>query len=1072
MHVETLLQRLGYADSPAFLRAGSGTLETTVDYGHIFRQATGKPCHLKGVYTLRPELSDARAEAVVPVVYVCEAKTEDDADEIHRLVWNQDVVPFVLVHTPRGVRLYSGFAYARQGGANRSAKSGVLQTLTAFNQIADLVDDFKAEAIDRGRLWQQWGRHLSLDQRLDWKLLANLQQLDEWLQTNGGLEREVSHALIGKYVFLRYLRDRGILSDRKLESWQIDHDSVFSRNASRSSLAALDTKLQNWLNGSIFPLKLSGRNAPKAEHVRRVAATFSGDELIGESEWQLHLDFAAYDFSYIPIETLSVIYEQFLHSDSASNLTSRGREAGAYYTPIPLVNLMLSELDERVPLKRGRSVLDPACGSGAFLVQCYRRLIEAEFPATGRKRPTPFELRDLLVQHIYGVDRDPDACGVTELSLVLTLLDYVDPPDLEESPDIQRPKQFKLPKLRDRNVICANFFPPKNEKLSAIRRRKFDWVVGNPPWKPLDPKKLIPEDEPVWNWIKDNGSTAETPVGGNRMSQAFAWQVRSYLKTDGEAAFLLPGMILFEDRSRKFRSAFFRKHDVHTVVNLANLTELLFVGRSRKKTARVPAAAFFFALNDPDAEPAGFVTTYSPLVANQESTRERSDGVRQQLWNLTVNGSDIRDIPLFDISDGDGLAWKLATWGSQRDSKLLRRLERRYDSLKKLEGDSVVTVSEGLQLRTETDANEPLDEVSEVVGKHILDVKALEKLRHVFAFPESAINTVPQERRFARKGRAKLPLSVCRGPHVIVSAARIFAVYTDDYLVVPPRQIGIISPDDDKDLLKALSLFLSSDFAFYHQFLTSTQFGIKRDVATLRSLRDMPIPIADLPRSELRKWSSLQVKLAKTRPRKLREETPPKKERTLFDNGDEVAEDGQAELLLELNERVNDALGLDDRERALVHDLCHVRFELNDGHLGAPAVDPPTVPIMRAYARRLKAELDGFIGDTSSRRHRVSVVYDGLSGMIELNFMPGSSARKISVDRADKSTARQLERTRRNLRKEHSQWLYFERNLRVYDGRKTYLFKPMQRFHWTESQALNDAADIVAETLSSQEGDA
>jgi hypothetical protein len=367
-----------------------------------------------------------------------------------------------------------------------------------------------------------------------------------------------------------------------------------------------------------------------------------------------------------------------------------------------------------------------------------------------------------------------------------------------------------------------------------------------------------------------------------------------------------------------------------------------------------------------------------------------------------------------------------------------------------------------------------LEEVGEVAGKPILKVKALEKLRHIFAFPDDAIEEVPRAKRFVRKrGGVERPLSVCRGPHVIVSAARIFAVYTDGYLVVPPRQIGIISHDDDDTLLKALSLFLSSDFAFYHQFLRSTEFGVKRDRATLRSLRDMPIPIADLPRSQLRRWSSLWAKLAKTKPRPLREETPTKKTRVrlLFDDDESEVDDQQMELLQELNEHVNDALGLDERERALVHDLCHVLFELNDGHLGAPAVDPPTVPSIRAYARRLKAELDGFIGDTSSRRHRISIIYDDLSGMIELNFIPGISARKVSVDRADKPTARQLEQTRRNLRAQHAQWLYFDRSLRVYDGRKTYLFKPMQRFHWTESQALADAADIVAETIASHGGD-
>jgi type I restriction-modification system DNA methylase subunit len=91
---------------------------------------------------------------------------------------------------------------------------------------------------------------------------------------------------------------------------------------------------------------------------------------------------------------------------------------------------MLAELAERRPLQRGMRVLDPACGSGAFLVQCYRRLIEREFPPG--TTPQPAALRELLVKHIYGVDVEEDACNVAELSLILTLLDYVEPPDLED----------------------------------------------------------------------------------------------------------------------------------------------------------------------------------------------------------------------------------------------------------------------------------------------------------------------------------------------------------------------------------------------------------------------------------------------------------------------------------------------------------------------------------------------------------------------------------------------------------------------------------------------------------------
>src|SRR5207253_944214 len=134
---------------------------------------------------------------------------------------------------------------------------------------------------------------------------------------------------------------------------------VFGRGATVAGLRAVVAELEEWLNGSVFPLRLTGPGAPTAEHITRVAGAFIGDDPI---TGQLHLDFEPYDFSHIPIETLSVIYEQFLHAEG------KGDEAGAYYTPVPLVDFMLQELEDRCPLTLGMRVLDPACGSGAFLV--------------------------------------------------------------------------------------------------------------------------------------------------------------------------------------------------------------------------------------------------------------------------------------------------------------------------------------------------------------------------------------------------------------------------------------------------------------------------------------------------------------------------------------------------------------------------------------------------------------------------------------------------------------------------------------------------------------------------------
>lgn len=495
--------------------------------------------------------------------------------------------------------------------SSKDVEYGVISVLEDFCRATEIIDGFNADAIDSGRLWRQWGREVTPNERVDWKLLDNLKTLDGWLQNQGGLEKETSHALIGKYVYLHYLRGRGILSDKKfknkkLAKYGIAPKDVFGREATLRGVRHVIRYLDEWLNGSVFPLKFGGKNGVGQNHLRWVAATFMGDTLDDEGYRQHYLDFAAYDFSYIPIETLSVVYEQFLHGPSEKGTTSRARKTGAYYTPIPVVNYIFSELEERRPLKKGMRVFDPACGSGAFLVQSYRRLIEKEFPSPNR-RPSPMELRQLLQRHIFGVDSDPDACSVTELSLVLTLLDYVNPPDLEN----RSGRQVKLPKLRDRNIFFDDFFREGAKWRTVLAKKKCGWIVGNPPWKKLDPKKLEEADQPAWDWITKH--KAEMPVGDNQLARAFAWGVLEHADRDGAVGLLLPAKTLVDDRAQVFRKAFFRRTKVTTVANFANLRRVLFRGR-----AIAPAAAFFYEprfKGDEILDEA--ISVYSPLVGNR-----------------------------------------------------------------------------------------------------------------------------------------------------------------------------------------------------------------------------------------------------------------------------------------------------------------------------------------------------------------------------------------------------------------------------------------------------------------------
>lgn len=1072
MDLARLLDELGYSDSPHFLRRGTAELRTAPEFGHVFRNASKKPCHLEGVYTLR-RTAESRTEPLVPVVYVCRADSEGVASRIHELVWNQDVVPFLLVHSPRGVRLYSGFrCQPQKDGLER----GVLKVLTQLNEVSALAESFHADAIDSGKLWRDWGREVTPETRIDWKLLGNLQKLDSWLRDKGALEKDISHALIGKYVYLHYLRDRDILSDDRLAEWKLDKSAIFGPQATRAGLRAVTERLDDWLNGSVFPLKLRGRGTPDDKLISRVAATFHGDEIVGDSDWQLHLDFRIYDFSYIPIETLSVIYEQFLHMPEADGRKTKGEEAAAYYTPIPVVNFMLSEIEERLPMKQGLKVLDPACGSGAFLVQSYRRLIEREFPVTTTKKPTPRQLQDLLENHIFGVDNDLDACRVTELSLILTLLDYADPPDLLPKSPTKTDTDFKLPTLSETNIFHTNFFKLTKSAQQVLAKTKFDWIVGNPPWKDLDPAKLIEQDEPVWDWMSEPENKRSRPCGDNEVAQAFAWRISDFLADAGAAALLLPAMTLFEDPSRKFRARFFAARKVTAVANLSNLAEVLFAnGQSAVKRPRIPAAAFFYqqrGLHRPESSSA-YVTVFSPLVANQEATRPNSAGERNTTWSLVTTASEMRDVSFVEVASGDGLPWKLAAWGSQADTTLLKRASGRSLNLGQLKSQNIIDIAEGpalVSMHVNTGPNKTTY-LPELDGKRVLNVKALARLRGIFAFPTNSIEV--NKNHYGHNRRGFRGIAICRPPHVIVSAARTFAVFTDKYLIVPPRQIGIVSTTDDVAFLKALSLHLSSDFAFYHQFLTSTQFGVKRDVATLTALRSIPVPIAGYTPTQLKPWVELHSRLVNTAPidvRDVRLEGRKKGQRELqYDND---AQDLDV-LLKELNALVYDSLGFDDRDRALVHDLVRVRLELNDGRIGQPAVRPPTPAELKAYARRLKSNLDAFIENELDKWHHIGIVFDvsSGSGMIQIDLIAHkSAAREPVVLPADSPTAKQLVKTRQRLRKRQSQWVYFDRNLRIYEGTKTFVFKPLQRFHWTESQAMLDASEIIAETLQLGDG--
>ena len=1044
MDGDGLLDQLDYREAPGFL--DESRWHAAIEHAHVFRH-TADACRspkvrgrFRGVYVLGISRAEGR-RATTPLVYVAEAPAAAAADTIHHIVWNQAVVPFLIVHTPAGVRLYTGFDYeAAPASASEVPRSqrGILDAAIAFEEVANKLDAFRAQHIDDGGLWARWGARIDPARRVDVRLLAHLEKLGEWLRHEAKLKASVAHALIGRFVYLRYLRERGILSDSLLRSWGVDPARDLGRSLRGAAFRELLSRVDERLNGSIFPFPLTGSDAPSLTHIRSVAGVMLGDD---PKTGQLHLDFGAYDFSHIPIETLSAVYEQFMAAEGGD------RDTGGVYTPIPLVSLVLAELDDMQPLEAGMRVFDPACGSGAFLVQCYQLLVEKRRHQQGGQL-SPTELQELLTAHIFGMDRDEDACRVTELSLALALLDKI------PAETLARLHNFKLPDLHGKNIVCGDFF----ETRVPGADRGFDWIVGNPPW--LQATHSTPAHRPALAWIAEHAKTH--PVSGNQMAEAFAWRAPDFLRPGGVAALVLPATTFFKEQ-RSFREAFLPRFDVKAAVNLTNLRRVLFEGR-----AETPAFVLFYAPPVEGVTAEEDFPVYAPLVVNQEAIRPPAEGERRGAWTITIDQAEVRLVPRREVTDGDPLRWKISMWGGPRDVKLLRSVARRFPSLEAaVEGRWIVR--EGLPLRDgRVEARKPVERQEELVaipevhGRPELVVGSLRSSRHVHSFPRTSLRQVSEERAHGRKGRVEVPLSVCRPPHVLVHAARNFAVFSEDFIVVPPPQIGIAGAPGEEDALRVLALYLGSDFVWYQQFFTSPEMEY-RGRSTIDALKRLPFPLFSLDSAQIRVWVDLHRELVALSDRRwalVSSQDAPDRDHAL-----QELHARMATLEQTVNELTARALGLQPKEQWLIDDLVNVRRHLTDGKIGEPAVRRPTAQELQDYAVALRDELDAYLDRGRQFQHALTVVHEERAGIVQIAFVPSAAPHAPVVEEAVSVVGRKLRSMRERIRRDHGQWLYFDRNLAMYLDGKAFLCKPMQRFWWTRGQALADADRIIADLI-------
>ena len=260
------------------------------------------------------------------------------------------------------------------------------------------------------------------------------------------------------------------------------------------------------------------------------------DQIIKSIVKSLYYPDCPYELSVLPIEILGNIYEQFLgqtirltetHQAKIEEKPEVKKSGGVFYTPQYIVNYIVentvSEKIKKLTPEQIKEIkiLDPACGSGSFLVGTYNFLLNHHLnqytqPKTIKKalkdakiyqisentyRLTILEKQKILTNNIYGVDIDSQAVEVTKLSLLLKLMEN----EAIEYYD-KLFKDFKLLPDLSANIKCGNsiisndYFNGDNHIINndSIRSiNAFDWkkqfpevfknggfdcVIGNPPY--------------------------------------------------------------------------------------------------------------------------------------------------------------------------------------------------------------------------------------------------------------------------------------------------------------------------------------------------------------------------------------------------------------------------------------------------------------------------------------------------------------------------------------------------------------------------------------------------------------
>jgi len=755
-HLSEIIMRLGYVDSPCLKYKSR-------NYGPAALTAhTSKVLH---------ELSPFAAYMVDDepfVLFFDVLENQDEQKDINRKIWNAQI-PIAIFCSTSTIKIFSGCTLDKNTLFLTEAET------VPFDDI-DENSPFSFWEITDNNFWEKYSQRFG-GKRLNETLLDNLTDLTDKLQSKHKIP--FATKLVLRLIFIRYLIDRGV----DLDYPGFSSDVATSRSAlllllnSKAALYNLFTHLKDKFNGNLFEPDNENPDCLTDAALSELKDFLSGD--ISTRSGQTSL-FALYDFNIIPVELISNIYEILLGKEI------RDRD-NAFYTPKYLVDYILDmTIDKHIEENETCKILDPSCGSGVFLVDSYRRMVENKLNGQLYTEDDSF-LQETLKENIFGIDLNRSAIDVAIFSLYLAVLDYKNPKTL---------KQFSLPNLRGKNLLVCDFFD--NDGLTALQNTPFDFIIGNPPWGHENGKHM--------DYCRERGYISY--MQNNDTCRAFILRSKDFAGNNPTCCFVLHSKLLYMQgrQSKKFREHLLTNMKIKKVVELSSVRKLVF------KNADAPAV----------------VLSYNYSNSNQKENRFEYISMKKneffRLFNIiVVEKTDIKNVQQKLLIENDW-AWKTLVYGLSGDIDNLLRLKATTKTL----GENIKKQNPTLTKGTGVQYNDgDLKDASHLLGRPLLDSDtAIDHFilheRNAEPFAKTNIHRPRKPALF----QAPYCL-VMRGPDMKDYTMR--AVYSETDFVFHEAVYAIKGTMTQKAfLLNTVGLLNSKIYAYFNLMLGSS-LGIERE---------------------------------------------------------------------------------------------------------------------------------------------------------------------------------------------------------------------------------------------------